>query len=89
MAWDKQTGEALGRAARFLNLLRTLKPGQRLDLHMNDFQDMLLPISPLENPTWDEKAAWFCDRANFRCRWWRKDLEDVYVFEREPKSTNK
>jgi len=82
MAWDRQTGEALGRAARFLKRLRSLEPGQRLDLHMNEFQDMLIPAHPLASLTWDEKADWLRDRVPFRCRWWRKELEPVYVFER-------
>lgn len=82
MAWDKQTGEALGKAARFLKQLRELKPGQRIDLRMNDFQDMLFPVHPLANLTWDEKADWFRDRVPFRCRWWRKEMEATYVFER-------
>lgn len=85
MAWDKQTGDALGNASRFLKRLRALEPGQRLDLHMHDFQDMLLPVHPLANLTWDEKAEWFRERTPFRCRVWRKEMENVYVFEREPK----
>lgn len=88
MAWDEATGEALGRGARFLRHLSALKPGERINLYMRDFQDMLLPINPLDRPTWEEKAEWLRSRAPFCCTKWERIEDGTWVFER-PKAANR
>lgn len=82
MAWDEQTGRALGRAAQFLRTLRTLNVGECIDLPMYEFQDMEFPINPLDRPTWEEKAEWLCQRTGFPCEWRRNVMSNAFVFER-------
>jgi len=82
MAWDQSTGEALGRGAAWLKQLRTLSPGQRLNLPMKDFQDMQFVVGGGLDSTWQEKVDWLCDRVDFPCRAWRSDESDAWIFER-------
>lgn len=85
MAWDEQTGAALARTAHFARQLAQLKPGERINLYMRDFQDMEFPVSPMRRMTWQEKAEWLRSRAPFYCKVWGRIEDDTYVFER-PKS---
>jgi len=82
LAWNKQTGMALGRTARFLKLLRTLKPGEHVNLPKQEFQDMEFPVHPLARLTWEEKANWLCARADFPCKCWERITDGTFVFER-------
>ena len=83
MAWDKDTGDALGLTAKFMRGLRALKPGERIVLRMQEFQDMELPIPPGERWTWDEKAEWFRSRAPFYCTAWNRAEDGAWVFQRQ------
>jgi hypothetical protein len=73
---------AVARTEHFLEKLRTLQPGQRIDLVMHDFQDMEFPIPPDERWTWAEKAEWLRARGPSHCVAWERMEDGAWVFER-------
>lgn len=82
MGWDERTGQSLGRTALFLKQLRTLESGQRLNLKRHEFQDMDFPFHPLDRPTWEDKAEWLRQRADFPCKLWQDAMSGDFIFER-------
>jgi hypothetical protein len=73
---------AIARTERFLDRLRTLQPGQRINLPMQDFQDMEFPIPPDERWTWEEKAEWLRARGPSHCVVWERLEDGTWIFER-------
>jgi hypothetical protein len=82
MAWYEADARAISRTAAFLRRLRALKPGECINLPMQEFQDMELPIPLDQRWTWEEKAEWFRSRAPFYCTK-RENLENGdWIFKR-------
>lgn len=55
------------RGARFERLLRTLQPGQAVDITAQELSDIVVPANPLDRQTPEYLVEWFKIRMPFYC----------------------
>jgi len=62
--------------------LRTLKPGQCLDVSRQRFNDIIVPANPLDRQTPEYLAEWFKIRMPFYCETRLNIMSGTWTFER-------
>ena len=78
MRYDLLTG--FTRAANFERLLRTLRPGDALDVRPEEWLDIQVPANPLDRQSPEYLAEWFRVRMPFKCEVRHHLLPEKWTF---------